>query len=82
MRQTTFTKSKISYLGSFGLQGAMFVLARGASARKFFFVSVQDDTSHCSFVSVDMKTKVLFQYMLLILKHNFRFKFNGTKRTA
>ena len=31
MRQTTFTKSKISYLGSFGLQGAMFVLARGAS---------------------------------------------------
>ena len=31
---------------------------------------------------LNLSTKVLFQYMLLILKHNFRFKFNGTKRTA
>ena len=28
-------------------------------------------TSRCSVGSVDMKTKVAFQYKLLILKHNF-----------
>ena len=35
--------------------------------------NIQDDTSHCSIGSVDMKIKVVFQHMLLLLQ-GFRVK--------
>ena len=42
---------------------------------------IQGDTSHCSLGSVDVKTKVAFQYKEHILKRNFCFHVNRTKGT-
>ena len=43
---------------------------------------VQGDTSRCSLGSFDMKTKVVFQYMLRLLEHCFWFVVNRTNRTT
>ena len=39
---------------------------------------VQGEPSGCSLGFIDMKKKVAFQYMLLILNHNFYFDVNNT----
>ena len=42
------------------------------------FNDIQGDHSSCTLGLVDIKTKVPFQYMFLILKHNICFDVNKT----
>ena len=42
------------------------------------WANVQVDHSDCSLGLIDIKTKVAFQYMLLIIKHNFCFEVSTT----
>ena len=49
-----------------------------AHLKWWFQKSIQGDTSGCSLGFVEVKTKVAFQYMLLILKRDFCFDVNNT----
>ena len=40
--------------------------------------TLEGDYSGCSLGLVDIKTKIAFQYMLLLLKRNFSFNINNT----